>query len=98
MLHALNTFVVSLASCSCRDGACVQCTRVRLGQARLLQPGGKVGVSDVWSWKTIHWTVKTQIILRFAPKACPPFSAVETTPYAELWMGTHPNGPIKDLK
>ena len=31
---------------------------------------------------------------RFAPKACPPFSAVETTPYAELWMGTHPNGDI----
>ena len=33
-----------------------------------------------------------QLICRFAPKACPPFSAVETTPYAELWMGTHPNG------
>ena len=33
-----------------------------------------------------------QDICRFAPKACPPFSAVETTPYAELWMGTHPNG------
>ena len=33
-----------------------------------------------------------QDIRRFAPKACPPFSAVETTPYAELWMGTHPNG------
>ena len=35
-----------------------------------------------------------QDICRFAPKACPPFSAVETTPYAELWMGTHPNGDI----
>jgi len=34
-------------------------------------------------------------VARFAPKACPPFSAEETTPYAELWMGTHPNGPAR---
>jgi len=34
-------------------------------------------------------------VARLAVEACPPFTPVEETPYAELWMGAHPNGPAR---
>ena len=34
-------------------------------------------------------------VAKFAPRACQEFQLDETSPYAELWMGTHPNGPAR---
>jgi len=31
-------------------------------------------------------------VAKFAPKACADFTLDESSPYAELWMGVHPNG------
>lgn len=34
-------------------------------------------------------------VAKFAEKACSPFTLEDETPYAELWMGIHPNGPSR---
>ena len=34
-------------------------------------------------------------VARLATRACSQFNLAETQPYAELWMGTHPNGPAR---
>jgi len=43
-----------------------------------------------YAWGKIG--AKSQVA-KYAPKACKEFQLQEDSPYAELWMGTHPNGP-----
>ena len=37
-------------------------------------------------------------VAKYAPKACQNFELDPSSPYAELWMGTHPNGPATMVK